>query len=181
MLVAAPLLVLGAPHALWARQLARPLRVLGVLTWWPIAWTLFAAAAVGIHLTGLFDLALDHPWVHALEHVALLVAGLVFWFPVLAAPPAPRRLGPVARTAYLLGGMAPMGVLGAIVASTNGRLYTHYSVADQANAGAVMWVASGWALVVATVGAAWAGMVAEERRQLRREQVAGRRSQGGGA
>lgn len=167
--VAAPLLVLGAPHALWARRLARPLRVLGALAWWPIAWSLFAAATLAVHLTGLFDYGLDHPWAHALEHSALLGTALLFWFPVLAAPPAPRRLGPVARVAYLIAAMAPMGAIGALLDSSSQRFYDHYSVAAQAGAGAIMWVTGGWALVAAVVAAAWAGMVAEERRQTRRE------------
>jgi hypothetical protein len=73
--------------------------------------------------------------------------------------------------------MAPMGAVGAVLVSSDRALYAHYSVAAQADAGALMWVGSGWALVVATVVAAWSAMVAEERRQRRREQMAEGRGQ----
>jgi putative membrane protein len=173
-LVAAPLLVLGAPHALFARELARPLRALGAVTWWPVAFVLFSAALLAVHLTPLFDLALDHAWAHALEHGLLLGAALLFWFPVLAAPPAPRRLGPVARLGYLLAAMAPMGALGAALGNGGEPVYARYSLAEQAEAGAVMWVAGGTLLALVTVAAAWEAMVVEERRQRRREEVGSR-------
>jgi hypothetical protein len=63
--------------------------------------------------------------------------------------------------------MAPMGVVGAVLDST--RVYDHYSLAQQADAGAAMWVAGAMALVAATVAAAWSSMLAEERRQRARE------------
>ena len=159
-LVAAPLLVLGQPHALAPRRVPRALRTLG---WWPVTWTLFAIATIAIHLRPLPT----DPLLHALEHGLLLGAAVLFWFPVLAAPPAPRPLGPVARVAYLLAAMVPMGIVGAVLDST--RIYDSYTPAQQSDAGAAMWVAGATTLVVATVLAAWKGMLAEERRQRARE------------
>lgn len=170
-LVAAPLLVLGAPHALAASTLARPMRVLGFLVWWPVAFALFAASLLAVHLTPLFDFALDHAWAHGLEHVALLTGAILFWFPVLGVPPAPRRLGPVARVAYLFAAMAPMGALGAILSEGGDPVYSHYAVAQQADAGAAMWATGGTLLALAAVATAWAGLAAEERRQRRREEI----------
>ena len=159
-LVAAPLLVLGQPHALAPRRMPRALRMLG---WWPVTWALFAVATIAIHLRPLPT----DPWLHALEHGLLLGSAVLFWFPVLAAPPAPRTLGPVARVAYLLAAMVPMGIVGAVLDST--RIYDRYTPAQQSAAGAAMWVAGATTLVVATVLAAWSGMLAEERRQRARE------------
>jgi putative membrane protein len=172
-LVAAPLLILGAPHTLATRALgqraARPLRRLGLLAWPPLAWLAFAAATLGVHLTGLFEYALDHEWAHALEHVALFSTALAFWAPVLAAPPAPRTLGPVARLAYLMSAMAPMGAVGAVLVNAGDPVYVRYSVEQQADAGAAMWVGGGFVLVFATVVAAWVALEREERRQRARE------------
>jgi putative membrane protein len=160
MLVAAPLLVLGQPHALAPRRVPRPLRALGS---WPVAWGLFAAATLLVHLNELPT----NPWLHGLEHAVLLATASLFWFPVLAAPPAPRTLAPVGRIAYLFAAMVPMGVVGALLEST--RVYERWSPSAQADAGAAMWVASSIVLVLATVLAAWTAILTEERRQRARE------------
>ena len=172
-LVSAPLLILGAPHTLAARVLgraaARHLRRLALLAWPPLAWIAFGAVTLLVHLTGLFEYALDHDWAHALEHLALFATALAFWTPVLAAPPAPRTLGPVARLAYLMSAMAPMGAVGAVLVNAGDPVYARYSVEQQADAGAAMWVGGGFALVFATVIAAWVALEQEERRQRARE------------
>lgn len=167
--VAPPLLVIGAPHALTARTTGRALRRVRFLAWAPLAWLAFAVAVLVVHLTGAFDYALDHAWAHGLEHAALFWTAVAFWVPVCAAPPAPRRLGPIARLAYLLTAMAPMGVIGALLMNASDPVYSHYSAAAQADAGAAMWVGGGYVLVVATVLAAWESLEAEERRQRARE------------
>jgi putative membrane protein len=159
--VAPPLLVIGAPHALTARSTGRTLRRVRFLVWPPFAWSLFAAAMLLWHLTGAFDFAVDHPWAHGLEHAVLFWTAVGFWVPVCAAPPAPRTLGPIARLVYLLTAMAPMGVIGA--------LFMNRGTASDANAGAAMWVGGGYVLVIATVAAAWQSLEAEERRQRARE------------
>jgi cytochrome c oxidase assembly factor CtaG len=167
--VAPPLLVIGAPHALSARVTGRALRRLRPLAWPPLTWALFAVALLAVHLTGLFDYALDHPWAHGLEHGALFWTAVAFWAPVCAAPPAPRRLGPIARLGYLLLAMAPMGLIGALLMNNSDPVYSHYSVSAQSDAGAAMWVGGGYVLVIATVLAAWESLEAEERRQRARE------------
>jgi putative membrane protein len=167
--VAPPLLVIGAPHALTARTTGRALHRVRRLTWPPLAWVLFAGTLLAVHLTGLFDYALDHAWAHGLEHAALFWTAILFWVPVCAAPPAPRRLGPIARLVYLLLAMAPMGLIGALLMNAGDPVYRHYSVAAQGDAGAAMWVGGGYVLVAATVLAAWESLEAEERRQRARE------------
>ena len=182
-LVAAPLLVLGAPHALAPHASARVLRRLRPLAWPPLVWVLFGAAMLVVHLTGVFDYALDHAWAHGVEHAVLFWTAVLFWGPVCAAPPAPRPLGSMARIAYLLTAMAPMGVVGALLMNASDPVYSHYPASVQSDAGAAMWVGGGYALVFATVIAAWAAMEGEERRQRARErygaQGTGHRGQGG--
>jgi cytochrome c oxidase assembly factor CtaG len=175
--VAPPLLVLGAPHVLALRALrgdaragvgrmlgSRPVRMLERP---PVAWSLFAVAMLGAHVTPLFGYAQRHPLVHAVEHLLLLGAAIAFWSPVLAAAPA-RRLGALGRVGYLFAAMAPMGAIGADYVSSGGG---H----DRALAGAIMWVGGGYALLAAVLAAAWGALVGEERRERAREMYAGGR------
>ena len=70
--------------------------ILPILRSWPVkvvshpvvAWSLFAAGVVVTHFSPLYEAALEHDWVHQVEHVLYLVAGLMFWFPVVALDPA---------------------------------------------------------------------------------------------
>ncbi len=174
--VAAPLcLAVGAPVrlALGAlrdpRPLARALRRLPVT---PLTgWIAFSAVLLGTHLTGLFELAVHHPLVHALEHLALLVAGLLFWAPLVAVDPLPHRPGPAARLAWLLAAMPPMGLVGARLL-TGGVAYSSYpSLADQRTAAGVMWGAGSLLMAAATVAIVFAAVLREEARQRRREAV----------
>jgi len=158
--VAAPLLVLGAPHVLALRALRGEARASAarlfrnrLLASPALAFSCFTAALIGTHLTPFFDYASAHPLVHGSEHVLLLSAAILFWIPVLAAAPA-RRLGTLAAVGYLFAAMAPMGAIGA---SWGGE------------AGAIMWVGGGYALLGGVLVAVWMGLAGEERRQRARE------------
>ena len=174
--VAAPLcLAAGAPArlALGALRDPRPLaRALRALPLTPLAgWVAFTAVLLGTHLTGLFELGVHHPLVHGLEHLALLVAGLLFWVPLVGADPLPHRPGPAARLAWLLAAMPPMGVVGARLL-TGGVAYPSYpSLADQRTAAGVMWGAGSLLMAAATVAIVFAAVLREEARQRRRELV----------
>jgi putative membrane protein len=156
--VSAPLIVLGAPHVLSIKATtgearSRLVRLLNRVPSPLPLLLLFTATQVAVHVTPFFDYANDHPIAHATEHAALFGTAILFWVPVLAAPPA-RTLGPLARVAYLFAAMAPMGVVGA---------------AFGGEAGAIMWIGGGYALLVVVLAAVWSGLAQEERRQAARE------------
>ena len=111
-LVAAPLLALAAPdHADAPPELSRDTRrrwilpdpPFAVLRCWrfPVtAWVIFAGVMWASHFSGLFDVALENPLVHDLEHGLFLASALLFWWPAvgcrpgaLAAAPIPARIG----------------------------------------------------------------------------------------
>jgi putative membrane protein len=96
---APPLLILGltpAMRAAVAARAGRPLafatRPLVALPFWLIVW-------YGVHLPVFYDYALRHPWLLNLEHGLLILAGLVFWWPVFSTEP--QRVSTAARLAYL--------------------------------------------------------------------------------
>ena len=191
---AAFLLVAGAPLTLAVRALRRPWRqalaatlrgpVIATLTRPAVAWSGFAAVLVATHVPAVYDLALRNPGVHALMHALYLWAAVLFWVPLVAAEPLPRRLGPVGGIAYLLLAMVPMTAI-AVWLLASDVVYPHYAsmspelgvsaLADQRDAGAVMWVGGTVALVVAVAWCGWSALVREERRVAAREAYADRR------
>jgi cytochrome c oxidase assembly factor CtaG len=147
--------------------------------------TLFAATMLVTHLTGVFELALEHPAVHATEHAAYFLSGVALLAPLIAADPVPHPPAPLARFAWLMVAMTAMAVPGALLALSQHVHYSHYlatsralgrsPLTDQQLGGAIMWIGGTLAMFALALWLALATMVAEERRQRRRELHAARR------
>ena len=189
-LVAAPLLLLGAPVGLLLRADLRwlPRRALAAVLRSPAAavfshpvvtFALFAVVLVGSHLTPLYDVALEREWVHGTEHLAYLLTALLFWWPVIGVDPGPHRLPYPARLLYLFMVMPVMAFLGIALVSAGHLLYPYYAahpppwgatpLADQRAAGTLMWIAGMFTVVptLAVVLLRWLDQDARE--QARRE------------
>lgn len=182
-MVAPPLLLLGAPVTLLLRaaspearqDLILPVlhsRVVRLVSHPIVAWGQFAVVMWASHFTGLFDAALDDPLIHLLEHALYLGSALLFWWPVVAVDPAPRRLSHPMRIGYLLAGMPFSSFLGLAIFSATHVLYPHYAtlqrgwgqspLVDQQWAGGIMWAGGDLMFLVAVVAAVVAWMRAEE-------------------
>ncbi len=177
-LVAAPLLLLGAPITLalraatpaWRRRLlavlhSRPVRVLSFPV---IAWVLFAAVNWGWHFSTLYDQALENDPLHYFQHATFLAAALLFWWPPLGVDPSPWRLPHPVRLLYLFLAMPQNSFLGVALLSAPTVLYPHYvtnirewgptPLEDQQLGGTIMWVVgdvaflAGMALVLVACG-----------------------------
>ncbi len=184
-MVAAPLLVLGAPVTLALlasspvarRRLSAALRrpPLRTLSQPIVAWGLFFGVLWGSHFTGLFEASLRSDGVHALEHVAYLVTAVLFWMPVVGRDPSPVGLSYPARILYLFFAMASMAFLGLALFSANHVLYPTYgavegaanAVADQRVGGTIMWVGGMVNIVPALAFVMLDWMRADEREALR--------------
>ena len=185
MLVAPPLILLGAPvtqllrvASPWARRrVVLPILHSGLLRFvsHPVAaWLGFTGVLWLTHFSPLFDIALDDPGVHLLEHVLFVASALLFWFPVVGADPAPTRLGYPARALYLLLQMPPSSFLAMAILFTDGPLYGHYAelgspygvtaLADQQAAAGIMWVSSDLVFIGAILLVVGAWMRGDERR-----------------
>jgi putative copper resistance protein D len=173
LMVVPPLFVLGSPVTLALRtapagvrsRFLDPLlrsRVTVALTRPWVAGGLYAVVLVATHFTGFYSLALENHFLHDLEHlsylaVGLLVSGVIFGVGTgeLAAS-FPYRIFIV----VLL--MPVMSVISLVFIVANHPLYQYYvtlprpwggrsqALANQAIAGAVMWIPSGL-LTMATV------------------------------
>jgi cytochrome c oxidase assembly factor CtaG len=147
----------AAFRSLWRSPLVR------VVTHPIVSWALFAATGWVVHFSPLFDAALRHPLVHAIEHVLFLGTALLFWRPVVgrAALSYPLRL------LYLALAMPQNTFLAVAIYSATHPLYDTYVrlartwgppvLDDQRLGGGLMWVAGDLTLLVAVlaVAAAW--------------------------
>ncbi|HEU5003693.1 MAG TPA: cytochrome c oxidase assembly protein [Actinomycetota bacterium] len=102
-LVVPPLLLLGTPH--W---LARALLKRSVV--WPVmkkltrpipATIIFNVVVVASHAPQVINLTVHNQGVHIADHLLLLGAGLIMWFPVLSPLPELPRLSYPAQMLYL--------------------------------------------------------------------------------
>ncbi len=170
MIVAAPLLVLGRPLAVWAWALPRAARrPVGaffrqpawripwrVLTAAPVAWALHALALWLWHVPVLFEAALHNEVVHAFQHLAFLLTALVFWWSVLE--PTTRRASALAMLS-LFTTMVHSGALGALLALARSAWYPSYfdsaaafgltPLEDQQIGGLVMWIPAALVYIIA--------------------------------
>jgi putative membrane protein len=159
--LSAPLLLLGAPFAVlaaavpravsrWAlRGLTSPLA--GFLTHPIVTWLFAATVVLGWHIPRVLALTLHSPFWHSVQHASFLLAGLLFFWPVVLPWPAVAVWPRWAMPLYLFLATLPCDVLAAFLAFSGRVVYPHYleahptssasALADQATAGALMWCA----------------------------------------
>jgi cytochrome c oxidase assembly factor CtaG len=189
LLVAPGLLLLGAPMRLalgaaspaGRRFLGRVLRnrAVRLATRPAFGFALLAIVTLSVHLTGLYELALRDPTVHAFEHAAYFWSGMLFLAPLIAADPLPHPPRAIARFAWLMGAMVTMAIPGVMLTFATTVRYPSYlapadalgrsALADQHLAGAIMWIGGGVVLFALAIALAMRAMIAEEAGQRRRE------------
>ena len=163
-MVAAPLLVLGAPVLLilrvsspqirrrWVVPVLRS-RVAYALTNPVTTWLLLAVVIVGEHFTPFYEFALEHEGVHRfVEHPLFLGAALLYFYPLLPGNLTTRRVSPAVRMVSLSLMMVPETMTGFFIYASPFVMYPFYShvyrafgpgaLADQQLGGALMWAGS---------------------------------------
>jgi putative membrane protein len=93
-----PLLILGLTPEMRRRLAAACGRPFDVLTRPVVALPVWLAVWYGVHVATFYDWALRDGWPLSLEHLLLVAAGLVFWWPLFAVP---RRLEGLGALGYL--------------------------------------------------------------------------------
>lgn len=164
-MVAPPLLLLGAPYLPMLLGLPRRFasEVVGPFLKWPalkafagflthpiVTWSLFCLSNVAWHAPAFYELALRSPFWHRVEHACFLGTALLFWFNVILPFPARHRFPRWVAIPYLLLADLQNTALAAFFSFYDRVLYPTYAtaprvsglsaLADQAAAGAIMWV-----------------------------------------
>jgi putative membrane protein len=164
MTIAPPLILTGAPvmpilHGL-PEQFVQS--VLGPFLRWPpvqfigrvlskpaVCWLAAAAALVGWHVPAAFNLALQSEGWHIAEHSSFLVAGFLFWWPVIQPWPSVPVWPRWSILLYLFSATLPCDILSAYLTFCDRVVYPSYlgaprvfgftALEDQQCAGALMW------------------------------------------
>ncbi len=128
-----------------------------------VALPLWAVNLYLWHLPYLYEAAVRHDSVHALEHLCFFTGGLIMWLPVLETLPAPEWFGTGAKLGYIAAVRVVETILGNIffwsgsvfypgVYEHREHLWGLSPLADQGLAGAVMMIEGS---VVTLVALAW--------------------------
>ena len=195
-IVAAPLLMLGAPirpllrglPAVVRRAVIRPLAgasavrgLMHLLRHPLVAVGIYVGGLYLWHWPSLYDAAVENPALHGLEHAHFMLGALLFWSVVIDPEPFKGTLPYAARIVYvLLAGAAQNTLLGGLLSFSTRVFYTHYAetaarlgvdaLTDQRVGGAIMWVPGDAIFLIAASGAFFMWLDDEERQQRRREE-----------
>ena len=132
--------VLSAPGLRWLRVLAHPVVAL-------VAWT---ANFYLWHLPALYQGAVEHDAVHALQHMMFVGFGIGMWMALLGPLPKPAWFGNGAKIGYIIAVRLIQSVLANALLWSGGVLYPRYAAGeaywgitptnDQSAAGAIMMI-----------------------------------------
>ncbi|MFL5816319.1 MAG: cytochrome c oxidase assembly protein [Conexibacter sp.] len=170
--VAAPFLLLGIRTPLLLFYLPRPALVLLARRRWLrrafaflrqplVALPIYVLTIYVWHVSTLFEGAIRHPLLHALEHECFLVANVLLWWPVIE--PMRRRMGgQLWKIGYIFAARMSTMFLGMMFVFARGVLYADVygrgmregiaSHADQRTAGGLMMTLD---IVMMVVAVSW--------------------------
>ena len=160
LMVAPPMLVVGQPGTLlmhasrnpvhtWTKKLFRS-RAVAALTWPPFGVALYTGTIVGTHLTGFMNLVLANETAHDSEHALYLVAGYLYFLPLIGREPIRWKASYPSRIFLLFLAMPVDAFTGLVLGSESSNPFPHLAVgrpswaasplSDVHTGGAVMWV-----------------------------------------
>jgi cytochrome c oxidase assembly factor CtaG len=141
-----------------------------------VALPLWAINLYVWHLPFLYDAAVRHDSVHALEHFCFFTGGTIMWLPVLETLPAPEWFGTGAKLGYIAAVRAVETILGNVFFWAGSTFYTVYehqnrlwglsALEDQGIAGAVMMIEGS---IVTLVALAWLFLRMASEGELRQQ------------
>jgi putative membrane protein len=175
MTVSAPLILLGAFPLLFLYSLPQsfthritvlvlnvsPVQGLArVITNPFFCWLMAMAVLIGWHIPAAYSLARDSSTWHHLEEASFLLAGVLFWWPVIEPWPRVSRYSRWYMVLYLFLATLPCDALSAYLAFCDKIVYRCYlsvphfntsAMQDQQCAGALMWVVVTFAYLLPAV------------------------------
>ncbi len=160
--------LLALTHSRLARVLTNPI----------VALVLFVGSFYGLYFSGLFDAALSEHWAHLAMNAHFLLAGYVFFWPVIGVDPAPRRLPPLGRLGLLFASVPFHAFFGVILMNMQTVIGAEFYraldlpwredlLADQRLGGGIAW-ASGEIPVLIVMIALLVQWVRSDEREARR-------------
>ncbi|MBI5103919.1 MAG: cytochrome c oxidase assembly protein [Solirubrobacterales bacterium] len=185
--VAPVLLILGLTKVL-LRPVARPIldleRAVGPLAHPAFAVVAYVAGMALWHVPAMYDAALEHGFVHSLEHIVFLSIGTLYWWHLLA-PVRTRHFSGLQPVLYMVSTKVLIGLLGILITFAPEPLYDFYKeqpqvwgldpLDDQAAAGAIMALEQSLIMGVALAWLFARALEESQRADERADRLAARR------
>jgi putative copper resistance protein D len=183
------LLAMGAPLTLWLQAADRPLQVkllrvlhsrpVRFITFPLVSWSIFVATLFILYFSPLYGLSLRNPLFHDFVHLHFIIAGFLFFAPVVAIDPHPHRLPHGARLLYVGLTLPAHAFLALALLSATTPLASDWYIAttgrtldqvlsDQKLGASLMWVA-GDMIAIFTVGVVMTQWARDDDRAAVRE------------
>ena len=163
------------------RRLMRVERALGPLASPATAIALWLGTMYLWHIPALYDAAVEHPLLHALEHLSFFAAGIALWWPLVQPIPMRRALTGLQPLGYIAAAKGGLAALGLFLAWSSSAHYPWYedapriwgltAVEDQNVAGVIMMVEQSLTLVLVMVWVFVRMLARSEQEELRRERL----------
>jgi putative membrane protein len=126
-----------------------------------LCWVAGTVAVIGWHIPIAFQSGMQSHWLHNLEDVSFLAAGLLFWSPIVDFSPSAAKSPRWSMALYLFLATLPCDILSAFLAFCNRQVYPSYfstielfglsALQDQQCAGALMWLCVTFAYLIPAV------------------------------
>jgi putative membrane protein len=133
------------------------------------------------HVPVLYDGAVEHPLLHAVEHLCFFAAGIALWWSLIQPVPMRRRLTGMQPVAYIAAAKGGLAALGLYLAWASTPLYPYYEttpriwglspVEDQNVGGVIMMVEQSMTLVLVLVVLFVRMLSQSEEEERRRERL----------
>lgn len=118
-----------------------------------VCFAIFTVVIAVWHLPPMYNYALAHHPAHIAQHLLILAASVVMWWPILSPLPELPRLNYPGQMLYLFLLSIPMAIVSVYIAYSDGILYPLYASAprvwgispmnDQMMGGLIMWIPGG--------------------------------------
>lgn len=178
------LLILGLTKGL-LRPITRRVREIerraGYLAHPAFAVALYAGSMWFWHVPAMYDLALRHSAVHALEHTTFMLAGSLYWWYLISPIRSRMRKGGAGPIVYMVSTKLLVGVLGVVLAFAPSALYAFYqhqprylglsATEDQSLAGLLMALEQSIVMGIALVVLFFQMLAESERESQRAERL----------
>src|SRR4051812_1049633 len=126
----APLLMLLALSRVMMRPLTRRLqaveRALGPLAHPACALVLWLGLVYFWHIPSIYDAALEHSAIHAVQHVSFFSAGVLVWWPLIQPVPMRHRLTGMWTFGYIAAAKFGLASLGLYLTWSDTVAYKYY-------------------------------------------------------